>query len=104
MPTKIRVVVKTPGQPATIQMIDSGLAAFQKIVGGYIEAVRPWPNVHAYVNEEGKLQGLAPNFALGGEVVVGPAVFSKSDDEGEDIGFQDESEAEEILHRINAGA
>lgn len=95
-----RVVVKNPGERAEIRLIDNDTASLQKIVGGYIEAIRPWPDAHAYVNEEGKLKGLERNFLYGSDIIVGPAVFSKADEEGDEIGFT-EREADEILRRVN---
>ena len=96
----IRVVVKNPREPAKIVMIENSLDALQKLVGGSIEAIRPFPRVHAYVNEEGKLLGLLANFSYGSDVIAGPAVFSKADAEGEEIGFEDEEEAQEIVSKL----
>ena len=40
---------------------DSQLESLQELVGGYIEAIGLWPNVTAYLNEEGKLIDLPVN-------------------------------------------
>lgn len=104
---KIRVVHKRPGKLAEIVSIENTLEALQGLLdGGYLEAVHP-PNfmplgagIHAYVDEEGKLKNLPPNFALSGDVIVGPVIFSKSDAEGEEVGL-DESEAAEVCALLN---
>lgn len=99
----IRVVVKEPGKRAEVRMIDPGLSALQSLVGGYIEAIHPWRDlrVHAYLNEDGKRLGLAPNFRFGDDVVVGTVVFSKANASGDEVGFEDETEADEIARRVN---
>lgn len=58
------------------------LAVLQGIVGGSIEMVYVNPGVHAYINEEGKLEGLPINPVAtflsglaGVDVIVGTAVF-----------------------------
>lgn len=90
----ITVVHQEPGQLAQIKVVSNTLEAFNKLVGGYLEAI-PLPielrklGVHAYVNEEGKLLRLPLNKKLDyiSSVLVGPWFFSKTDEEGEDIGL-----------------
>ncbi len=98
----IRVVHKTPGQPAEVVNVDNSLESFQGLLdGGYLEAVfYPRTGVFAYIDEEGKLKGLPLNFYVGSEPIVGPAVFSKTDDEGEDIGLT-EAEAAAVCASFN---
>ena len=61
----LRVVLVEPGKTARIAEIDSSLEGMQKTVGGYIQAVYPFPETVCLVcNEEGKLQGLPLNRAL----------------------------------------
>ena len=77
--------------PAEAIEIDGTLEAFQKLLdGGSLCAVRLTPNIHGYVDDEGLLKELPLNFVLRGEPIVGPAVFSRVDGEGEDVGFETE--------------
>lgn len=87
--SKIRVLVKEPGKPSEAREIENTLEAFQAIVGGHIEALRIRDNLCCYVNEDGKLCNLRPNFVIAGQyalkfdIIVGTAVFFRSE-EGED--------------------
>lgn len=87
--SKIRVLVKEPGKPSEAREIENTLEAFQAIVGGHIEALRIRDDLCCYVNEDGKLLNMRPNFVLGRQyvskvdIIVGPAVFFRSE-EGED--------------------
>lgn len=61
----MKVIVIKPGEEATVKEIDSELESMQAVVGGMIEAIYPFADKVALVcNEEGKLVGLEPNFAL----------------------------------------
>ena len=62
-------IIKHPGQP------ENSLKALQNLVGGYIETVSLPHGICMIVNEEGKLQGLQPNFRLDHDLIVGTAVF-----------------------------
>ena len=68
-------IIKPPGQPAVSQEVENSLKALQNLVGGYIEIVSLPYGVCMIVNEEGKLQGLQPNFRLDHDLIVGTAVF-----------------------------
>lgn len=87
--SKIRVLVKEPGKPSEVREIENTLEAFQAIVGGHIEALRIRDDLCCYVNEDGKLCNLRPNFVIAGQyalkfdIIVGTAVFFRSE-EGED--------------------
>lgn len=87
--TKITIVFVPVGGPPVVREIDNTLEALQQTIDGYIEAVRltfagktKWV---ALVDEEGRLKGLSPNLYAGTKygVIVGPALFTKSNDEGE---------------------
>ena len=87
---KIRVLVKEPAKPAEVREIDNTLEAVQAIVGGNIEALRISDSVFCYLNDEGKLINLAPNFVITdgrtvSDIVCGPVVFFRSDGEGNEI-------------------
>ena len=57
----IAVLVVEPGKEPYVKEIDSGLKSLQHEVGGCIEAIYPYEDPVALVcNEEGKLEGSAP--------------------------------------------
>ena len=68
-------IIKRPGQPAFSKEVENNLQSLQKLVGGYIETVSLPRGICMIVNEEGKLQGLQPNFRLDHDLIVGTAVF-----------------------------
>lgn len=84
---KIRVLVKEPGKLAEVREIENTLEAVQAIVGGNIEALRIRDDLCCYVNEDGKMLNLRPNFVIGRQyiskvdIIVGPAVFFRSENE-----------------------
>ena len=61
---KVRAIVKKPGEPAEIREIENTLEAFQKIIGGNLEAVYLGDFLHMYIDDEGKLKGLEPNILV----------------------------------------
>ncbi|MBQ3662638.1 MAG: DUF3846 domain-containing protein [Clostridia bacterium] len=64
----MRVLVVEPMKPPFIKEIGEELADLQKEVGGFIEAVYPFPDEAAVIcNEEGKLMGLPLNRSLAGD-------------------------------------
>lgn len=71
----IRVIVKRPGEDPAELTIPDRLEKYQELVRGYIEPVRLSGDLLMLVNENGKLLNLQPNFRLGYDVIVGPAVF-----------------------------
>lgn len=73
---KIKVYVKEPGQTPALREIDNTLEALQEIVGGYIETVTVATDLVIICNEEGRLQGLAPNCRILGYDFVGPIIFA----------------------------
>lgn len=78
---KIRVLVKEPGKEPEEREIENTLEAFQAIVGGHIEALRIDEEIACYIDEDGKMKSLTPNFvvpvysAAGYDIVCGTAVF-----------------------------
>lgn len=83
MATNIQVLVVRVGQPSVVETMGTSLEAQQKLVGGYIEGVQLGDGILMICNEEGKLQGLPPNFLLPGDVIVGDVFFCRVDNEGE---------------------
>lgn len=65
----IRVLVVAPGEPCAVRDVENSLAAFQAVVGGYIEVVAPLMgglvdahgSVAMYINEDGLSMGLLAN-------------------------------------------
>lgn len=66
MTNEIKVIVIEAGETAikVIEKFDHSLENMQKLVGGWLEAVRVTDSITLWMNEEGKLQGLPPNFYL----------------------------------------
>ena len=98
----IRILHKLPGlDEAKVREIEDTLSAMQAMVtpegGGcaLIALVRinalQEQGIDLYVNEEGKFNGCKPNFQIygGRDLVMGPAFFVSSDDEGETVGLTD---------------
>jgi len=73
----MKVVICEPGQYARIAEIEPTLTAEQKVVGGLIDCVYPWPNDMAALvcNDEGKLNGLPLNRALEDYDVIAGTFF-----------------------------
>ena len=85
--SKIRVLVKEPGKPSEVREIENTLEVFQAIVGGHIEALGIRDDLCCYVNEDGKLLNMQPNFVIRRQyvskvdIIVGTAVFFRSEDD-----------------------
>lgn len=61
----MKVLLVKPDERAKIVDIESGLKSLQKMVGGYIQAIYPFPDPVAIIcNEEGKIIGLPLNREL----------------------------------------
>ena len=86
---KIQVLVVRVGEPAVVEELPRSLEAMQGLVGGYIESVALGDGIYMTCNEEGKLQGLAPNFALPGDVIVGNVFFCRINSEGDEASLTD---------------
>lgn len=112
----IDVLVLTPGSfRAEPLSVEPTLESFQRLVGGHIEALSLGDHTSAYINEEGKFEGLDRNDAadrfvrhalskigrtmIPGDYVVGPLVITgQPDDDGYDTGATDE--ADELLAAV----
>lgn len=73
---KISVITKRPGCPARHVWMSNSLEAFQKDVGGYIEAVSLATDAVILCNEEGRLMDLEPNCSICGLDFVGSIVLA----------------------------
>lgn len=62
----MKVLVVKPHEEPFVHEIDGSLQSMQALVGGYIEVIHPFddPDAILVCNEEGKLDGLAPNRPL----------------------------------------
>lgn len=87
--TKIRVLVYRPEQPSKVEEHGRDLEAQQALVEGYIESVPLGEGIFMTCNEEGKLKGLAPNFVLPGDLIVGTVFFHRVE-EAESASLSDE--------------
>ena len=91
----MKAIVKEVGEEAQLRDIENDLETMQGLVGGYIEVVSTGEGILLICNEEGKLNGLPVNFPIGGDVIVGTAVFVAH---GQDGNFTDLSDKQiEIL-------
>lgn len=85
----MRVIVKAVNEMPKVEEVENKLEVFQKIVGGHIEVVRMEENILLICNEEGKINGLPPNFSMGYDVIVGTAVFVAFDGKEDFTGLSD---------------
>lgn len=101
-PNIINVLVVDPDGTQTMKQIDANAPnALQTLVGGWIEAIGDMQTWSAYLNEEGKLDGLPVNVlatmiaqrlgwrGVPGDVLVGTVVFcGPPDSEGYDTSLR----------------
>lgn len=98
MKNYIRVVLVEAGNPEIkiIEKWEHSLDTVQQFVGGYIQPIRVNNSVTMWLNEEGKMQQLEPNFLLVTvdgmplDTVVGNVLIAGTDSEGNDISLTDE--------------
>lgn len=89
---KIKVLIVEPDKLPEERIIDNTLETKQKIVGGYIEYISTSMNEEVLLicNEEGKLNGMAPNRDIGYDIIFGPMIIIGEDSSGEDKSLTDE--------------
>lgn len=85
----MRAIIKEVGKNPKVEEVKNDLATFQGLVGGYIEAVNAGQGICLVCNEEGKIEGLQPNFPIGNDVIVGTAVFVAYGNDGDFAGLTD---------------
>ena len=85
MKKEMNVVVKEPGKAPEVRMVTDDLHEMQRLVGGWIEIVRPFEDMHTLLvcNEEGVYRDGRPNVQIGNTVIFGP-FFICSEETGED--------------------
>jgi len=107
MSKKLQVIVCRVNAAPVVEQIDSGLAAMQKIVGGYIECVRlrgsPYEHgIDLWCDEEFLLKDYLPNRMIGPTLTIhGDFFIAAHDDEGETLGLTD-AEVAELMPLINS--
>lgn len=77
----IRVFYKRPGKNLVEVRIPNELDWIQGAVEGHFEHVQISEDIAMLCNEEGKLRGMAENFPLMGDLIVGPVLFVGVDGE-----------------------
>jgi hypothetical protein len=75
-----------------LQIEDLNLSTMQKLVGGYIQCLPIAPGIDLWLNEEGRLQGMAPNVVVpvpgrGDFTIVGPCFIAGNTDQGDSRGL-----------------
>jgi hypothetical protein len=100
----IKVLVVEVGKEPEIREIPSTLESMQGIVGGYIEGIPLPGQVVLVCNEEGKLNGLPPNFALRNDVIMGNVFFAGDYGKGdfEDIPDEEVEQIKNMVRRTRA--
>ncbi|MBE6691121.1 MAG: DUF3846 domain-containing protein [Ruminococcaceae bacterium] len=73
--SKIRVLIKQPGEKARWEEIENDYKTMQQIVGGYVERIRIFSDLAILCNEEGKLRDLPYNLNVLGVDFVGTVIF-----------------------------
>lgn len=110
----IAMIVKPDGRVHT-KDIENSLEALNTEVGGYIEFLplfRAGEAVHAYINEEGKLLDLPPNFkaydiavTFGGhnpyDAIVGPMVILGATPDGDECDLPHDAQIAITNHLAN---
>jgi hypothetical protein len=98
------VYVKAGNPQIEIRDVPSGLDTMKKLVGGYLELVRVTDEIDMWINEEGKLLELPPNFVLDYkgrtvDIIAGDAFFASNNEEGDTVSLTNEL-VEEIKDRF----
>jgi len=105
--SKIRVLIKNPGEDFREEMIEDRYETYRNLVGGYIEyCFRDIidEGLSIIINEEGKLLNLPHNFNVRdySENIVGPAIFVRTrGDENVDLEDEDIKKIKKWLAKQN---
>ena len=92
---KIDVMKMEPKNIPYRDVVENTVDMIRNYVGGYIEAIRIRDDIVMWINEEGKIEDLPYNFALGhnGKIydyIVGNAIFTGLDEEGNTVTLTNE--------------
>lgn len=85
----MKAIIKEVGKSPRVEEIENDLETLQSLVGGYIEVVGMEENILLICNEEGKINGLPPNFSTGYDTIAGTAVFVAHDGKEDFAGLSD---------------
>ena len=96
----MKIVVKKVGQNPEVMEIENDFHEMQEIVGGHIEAFNVVDNIFCACNEEGKLDGLDPNFRFNGDVIVGDVFFCAAGEE--DFESLNDNQIYDLMRVFNA--
>jgi hypothetical protein len=86
MPRKIRIVTVRVGRPPQVEEVEDSLAAFQEVVGGYVEVHNLGGNFALVCNEDGMSMNLPQN----GCGILGPYLFTRVDADGDNVSLSAE--------------
>ena len=92
--SRMRVLIKDPGQSPREFNIENNLETLQHIVGGYIEVVGLACGIVAICDEEGKLKGKKKNFGMTYDWLVGTIIFCST--KGEEFAGLTDRQAEMV--------
>lgn len=97
MKNKIKCLLVNPYQlPKEIE-INNDLETLQQYVGGYIETIQ-YNDVIIICNDEGKLNYMQPNRAIGSDIIFGP--FLVVGDDFENADFKSLTERQMLENKI----
>lgn len=96
----MKIVVKKAGQNPKVMEIENDFHEMQEIVGGHIEAFNVVDNILCVCNEEGKLDGLDPNFRFNGDVIAGDVFFCAAGEE--DFESLNDNQIYDLMRVFNA--
>lgn len=87
---ELNLMIKKPGLPVQRIRVEDSLKNYERLVGGFLDAVYPSrvtdelpKDVVFLVNEEGIFKHLQPNIAYGWDRLLGNIVVAREDDNGE---------------------
>ena len=74
---KIDVLIVKPNEEPKQEKLNNTLEAFQNVVGGWIQIVRPFKDksIGLVCNEEGKILNLPPNRRIQEDIIAGTFVL-----------------------------
>ena len=105
----MQVVIVEPKKKPTVQNIDDGLEAMQKIVGGTIQAIYPFDEPIALIcNDEGKFLNLPLNRALRDnagcvyDIVAGTFFLCAAPTDKDNFASLTEEQVQHFLKRFSA--
>lgn len=84
MKNKIKCLLVNPYQLPKEVEINNDLETLQQYVGGYIETIQ-YNDVIIICNDEGKLNYMQPNRAIGSDIIFGPFLVVGDDFENADF-------------------